>query len=153
MDLFFNLKPKKIYKGEYVDLRVRYRLSEEAAFDHVATIYYDILLHDTDTKIGTCDLRTTMNEEMYYYGNIGYNISKDFRGHGYAYQACLMLFKIAKEEEKLDELIITCSPENIASYKTLQKLNGIELETVGVPKEHELYERGEKVKVIFQYKL
>ena len=107
----------KLYEGERIDLRQRYSVSEKEAFDGVATVYYDIYLHGRGKIIGSIDLRLTMNEDMYYYGHVGYEIIKKFRGHHYAYDACELLFKIAKEEYKMDELFITCDPENVASYK------------------------------------
>ena len=149
-DFFRN---KKIYKGDVVDLREKYRVSEKQAYDHVPVVYYDILLHDTNLKVGSIDLRLTVEGDMYYYGHIGYNIIRSFRGHNYAYYACLVLFKIAREEFGMDELIITCSPDNIASYKTLVKLGGELIELVEVPKNHQLYTIGETQKYIFRYRI
>lgn len=153
MGIFDFFRTKKIHEGEIVDLQERYRVSKEIAYDGVPTVYYDILRHEDKEKVGTIDLRLTIDGEMYYYGNIGYNISRLFRGHNYAYHACLVLFKIAREEFGMDEIIITCSPENIASYKTLKKLNGELIELVKVPKNHLLYTLGEKSKYIFRYKI
>ena len=149
-DLFLN---KKIHPGEVVDLKERYRVDERTAYDGVPTVYYDVLDHETKEKLGTIDLRLTVEGDMFYYGHIGYNILKAHRGHGYAYEACRVLFGIAKEEFDMDELIITCSPENIASYKTLKKLNGELLELVKVPPGHPLYAIGEKTKYIFRYRI
>ena len=53
----------------------------------------------------------------------------------------------------MDKLIITCSPDNIASKKTLIKLGGQLLETCDVPSDHWLYLRGETVKEIYLFKL
>ncbi len=121
--------------------------------DGVKTIFYDIYLHDTNQKIGRCDLRIGMNEELYYAGNIGYRIFEDYRGHHYAYQACLKLFEIAKDEYEMDRLLITCSPGNIASIKTCERLNGKLIGDEDVPKYHWLYKRGETHKLIYEYSL
>ena len=94
-----------------------------------------------------------MNDMLYYAGNIGYHVYERYRGNGYAYKACLELFKIAKNVYHMDKLIITCSPDNIASKKTLIKLGGQLLETCDVPKDHWLYLRGETVKEIYLFKL
>ena len=153
MGMFNFFKSKKIYEGHIVDLKERYRVSERTAYDGVPTVYYDILRHDDKEKVGTIDLRLTVDGEMYYYGNIGYNVSRLYRGHHYAYYACLQLFEIARKEFGMNEIIITCSPENIASYKTLKKLNGELIELVKVPKNHMLYTLGEKSKYIFRYKI
>ena len=53
----------------------------------------------------------------------------------------------------MNELIITCSPNNVASYKTLTKLDGQYIETVEVPKHTDLYRRGETTKCIFKFEL
>ena len=151
---FFDFfREKKIYKGDVVDLKEKYRVSEKQAYDRVPTVYYDILLHGSNLKVGSIDLRLTVEGDMYYYGHIGYNIIRSFRGHNYAYYACLVLFKIAREEFGMDELIITCSPDNIPSYKTLVKLGGELIELVEVPKNHQLYTIGETQKYIFRYRI
>ena len=150
LDIF---KGKKIYPGDVVDLKERYRVSKHTAYDGVPTVYYDILLHDTNLKVGSIDLRLKIDGDMYYYGHIGYNIMRSHRGNNYAYYACLVLFKVAREEFGMDELILTCSPENIASYKTLKKLDGELIELVKVPKNHTLYTLGETSKYIFRYKI
>ena len=151
--MFGLFKSKKIYEGEIVDLKERYRVDKQTAYDGVPTIYYDILRHSDKEKVGTIDLRLTIQGDMYYYGHIGYNILRSYRGNHYAYEACKMLFGIAKDEFNMSELIITCSPDNIASYKTLKKLNGELLELVKVPKNHDLYLKGETSKYIFRYKI
>lgn len=151
--MFGLFRSKKTYEGEIVDLKERYRVDKQEAYDGVPTVYYDILRRSDKEKVGTIDLRLTIQGDMYYYGHIGYNILRSYRGNHYAYEACKMLFVIAKDEFNMSELIITCSPENIASYKTLKKLNGELLELVKVPKNHDLYLKGETSKYIFRYKI
>ena len=153
MGLFSFFDRKKDHEGPVVDLREKYRVDKHSAYDGVPTIYYDILLHDGKEKVGTIDLRLTVEGNMYYYGHIGYNVQRAHRGNGYAYHACRVLFGIAKEEFGMKELIITCSPENVASYKTLRKLGGELLELVEVPPGHPLYAAGEKKKYIFRYRI
>ncbi len=144
---------RKIYEGDVVDLRERYRVDEKTAYDGVPTVYYDILKHGTDEKVGTIDLRLTVEGDMYYYGHIGYNVLRFYRGNHYAYHACRVLFNIAADEFGMDELIITCSPENTASYKTLTKLGGELIELTEVPPGHPLYTIGETRKYVFRYRI
>ncbi len=139
--------------GEVVDLCEDYRLSEDEAYDGVPCVFYNILLHNRKTCVGKIDLRLKMDERMYYFGHVGYYVNFIHRGKNYAYHACKLLFKIARKEFGMEELIITCSPDNIASYKTLVKLGGEYLETVNVPADHELYRRNERIKCIFRFKL
>ena len=152
-NIIFKNDENYIVKGDVVDLRFRYSTTEKTAYDGVATCYYDILEHKTSLKVGSIDLRLTMNEDMYYYGHIGYNILQKYRGHNYAYYACLLVFKEAKEKHHMNELIITCNPDNTPSYKILKKLGGELIEVIQVPKDHELYRLGDKFKCIFRYKI
>ncbi len=112
---------------------------------------YDIYLLESNTKIGHCDYRSEDNEENYYAGNIGYLIFQGYRGHNYSLRAASLLCKLAKTNKK--SILITCSPENIASYKIIKKLGGELLTIVDVPEYHYLYAQGEKVKCIFNLDL
>ncbi len=141
---------KRIY-GDVVDLVLERNIEPEYSSDHARNLIYSIYLHDSKKLLGTCDLRVGMNDELYYSGNIGYRIYEPNRGHHYAYYACLLLFDIAKDEYAMDKLIITCSPENIPSRKTLEKLGGNLLEVKDVPTSHWLYKRGETMKNIYEY--
>lgn len=118
--------------------------------DYVDVIIYDMIVNNR--VVGVCDLRLGFNENIYYAGNIGYHVYERYRGNGYAYKACIELLKIAKEL-KMDKLYITCSPENIASKKTIEKLDVKLLEIVQVPTSHWLYRRNEKVKCIYEINL
>lgn len=140
------------YSGSAVDLVIEHAIPFFGNSDDVRSLNFDIYLHDTGIRAGLCDLRLGMNEELYYAGNIGYRIFPGERGHGYAYEACRILFDIARSRG-MTELIITCSPDNIPSRRTLEKLGGTLLETANVPEDHWLYQRGEKVKNIYRYDL
>ncbi|MBR2825374.1 MAG: GNAT family N-acetyltransferase [Solobacterium sp.] len=148
----FNKKEKR-YVGPIVDI-VEERIEPANVWNkNVRSIFYGVYLTDTNTKVGRCDLRIGMNDELYYAGNIGYRIEEMYRGNHYAYYTCLLLFEIAKKEYDMDELIITCSPDNIPSKKTLEKLKGVYIETIDVPHSHWLYRQGEPIKDIYHYVL
>ena len=52
------------------------------------------------------------------------------------------------------ELIITCSPNNLASKKTILKLQAQYLETVEIPKKYRKdFEAGETIKEVYLIKL
>ena len=121
--------------------------------DGYKTVYYDIVLDGSNIVVGKIDLRIGMNDYLYYLGQVGYFINEEYRGHNYSYKACKVLFDIAKQKYRMSDLIITCSPDNIASFKTLKKLNCQLIETVDVPQNHKLYWRHERVKCIFKVEL
>lgn len=151
--LFGWLLKNKVTEGERIDLVLESHRNPSFHNNYVPSDLYGIFLHGSSARIGECDIRIGMNEELYYAGNIGYRIYEPYRGHGYAYDAAKMLMKIARDEHDFKEIILTCSPDNTASKKTLEKLGGELVETVDVPAWHWLYKRGEKVKHIYRYDL
>lgn len=109
---------------------------------------YDIISNESKKVVGSCDLRIGMNEYMYYMGNIGYVIYPPYRGHHFAASATMLLFDIAKLF--MEECIITCNPDNIASIRTCE-LAGCEfVKEVNVPLDHELIKQNEPVKLIYR---
>ena len=113
---------------------------------------YDIYLQENGLVIGRCDYRCLHNAENYYAGNIGYMIFPEFRGNGYAFSAAKLLCYLARSLGA-KKLYITCSPENIASKKTIEKLPIVFIEEVNVPIDHFLYGQGEKIKDIYLLRL
>ena len=95
--------------------------------------YYIYLIMVDHIEVGRIVLREGSNEERYYDGHIGYTVEPEFRGHYYAYQGVQLIKPIALKLG-FKELIITCSPNNLASKKTILKLQAQYLETVEIPK-------------------
>lgn len=84
---------------------------------------YDIyLIMVANEEVGRLVYRQGKLADLMECGHIGYGIDTPYRHHGYAYQACLELFKIIQ----VKEVIITCDEDNIASIKTIEKLNVLE---------------------------
>ncbi len=151
MELFPRLfQRKNRISGPVVDLVMEQLVLPDEDNQYVPSYLYGIYLHRSFHRVGNCDLRVGENEELYYAGNIGYRISPVYRGHHYAYEACRLLLDTAKEKG-MKEVIITCSPENDASRKTIEKLGAVLIETIAVPPDHWLYQRGETVKSIYKY--
>lgn len=111
--------------------------------------FFDICLLD-GTKIGYCDLRIGHNDNTYIGGNIGYGIYEPYRGHHFASKACQLLFRQARKHD-MDYVIITCSPENIASAKTCETAGGIFVETANIPEDNKLYKDGMRVVNIYRF--
>ncbi|MCI5773501.1 MAG: GNAT family N-acetyltransferase [Erysipelotrichaceae bacterium] len=145
--MFFNFWRKK--SDAPLKLEV-FRIVEPNEIESVRTIYYNMVVGNR--VVGICDLRFGYNEELYYAGNIGYSVFMRYRGNHYAYKACLLLLDIAKQHQ-MPKLWITCSPDNIASRKTIEKLDAQLLEVADVPKDHWLYKNGETIKNIYEIKV
>ena len=112
--------------------------------------YTIFLIMVDDNEVGRLVLRSGDEYSRYYDGHIGYTIDEEYRGHNYAYQACLLL----KEYVKEDTLIITCDPNNIASKKTIEKLGCEYIETKPVPASLKKYfSKDELEKCIYRWRL
>lgn len=82
---------------------------------------FDIYTNNSDDIVGKITFRLGDNIDNEYAGHIGYTIYEEHRGNNYAYKACLALkdFIISCD---YNNILITCSSNNIASQKTIEKL-------------------------------
>ena len=116
----------------YKDIRLEY-LDYIDDLEGIDPYYiYVIYLKEGKEEIGRITFRLGSNQDHYYDGHIGYTIEKEYRGHHYSKDACLLLFDKAKEKG-FKQLMITCSPDNIASRKIIESLPFKYLETKEVP--------------------
>lgn len=135
-------------QGPIVDITLLHTIDEPYRFE-----YYAIVNHQTQEHVGVCDIRVAHNEDLFYAGNIGYEVYEAYQGHGYAYEAVKLLFKRLRQLNLLKYVYITCSIDNLPSYHTCLKLNGNYCGLYNVPKTHVLYQKGECQKHIFRYEL
>jgi len=84
-------------------------------------------------RIGDAKLLT------HYTGNIGYGIDAPHRGHHFAERACRILLPFARMNG-LSPIWITCTPDNLASRRTIEKLGAEYIETIEVPVDYPLPE-------------
>lgn len=133
-----------------IDLRIlkKQPVNEERGF--VPAYIYVINLHGKSETIGEINLRIGNNEGVFYGGHIGYAIVKEYRGNNYAAKACNLLKQVARAHE-MNELFITCNPNNIPSQRTCEKLGATLFEVVDLPEYNDMYQEGERQKC--RYKL
>ena len=75
--------------------------------------------------IGLYNLRFALNDYLYHYGgHIGYSITPEERGKGYATQG-LELLKQRAQQLKMEKLLLTCDDQNIASCKVIERNGGL----------------------------
>lgn len=138
--------------GDEIALVLNRVLSTQEGLDGVPAYLFDIVLHD-GTAIGQIDIRLKSTPSLIKYGGqIGYGVDKPYRGRGYAVQAC-QLIKVVAKEQGFEELWITCNPNNIASVKTIEKLGASYVEHVDIPMGSELWQRGDREKLRYLWKL
>lgn len=90
-------------------------------------------LIDKEEVVGVVRIR---HQEVECAGHIGYDISPNCRNRGYGYK----ILKLALEksvEIGMEEVILTCNIENIASKKIIEKNNGKLLGTIFDEEENE----------------
>nr|WP_278337117.1 GNAT family N-acetyltransferase [Clostridium cavendishii] len=90
-------------------------------------------LIDDDTVVGVLRIR---HKEDEFAGHIGYDISPNYRNRGYGF----MILNLALEKALsigLNEIILTCNIDNIASKRIIEKNNGKLLETIFDEEENE----------------
>lgn len=115
--------------------------------------YYFGICNKAGERMGETDLRIGHNDRLFYGGNIGYRVEPEFRGHHYAAKAVKLLFDLARRHG-LEYLIITCNPDNTASYRTCELAGGKLIGTYELPEDNDMrVEDGETHKCIFRFEL
>ena len=128
-------------KDEEIWLELLRTMPEDPARGLVPAYYFKIRSRKTNEAVGMCDLRVGNRYNIYYAGNIGYQVYERFRGRHYASRACRLLFRQAAKHG-MEEVVITCSTENTASKRTCELAGAVCVETVKVPSDNEMYKRG-----------
>lgn len=80
-------------------------------------------LIDNDTFVGAFDIRHSLTENLKKEGgNVAYYIIPSARKKGLATSGLKLCCKYAKDILGLNEVLVTCNSQNIASYKTMKKI-------------------------------
>ena len=127
-------------------------ISDEFEIMDVESIIFDIYVPEMDRVVGRCEYRNESGRDLWFYGHIGYVIYPPYRGENFAYRACMKMFDLLYKEKGLNEFIITCNPDNLASKKTILKMKPDYIKTVDVDKDHELYKLGDHQKEVYVVK-
>ncbi len=117
---------------------------------------YEFILNNRTTgeTMGHIHLRVgdETNENLYYGGNIGYEVQETFRGKHYASRACKLLFPLAKQHG-INPLFVTCDPDNTPSRKTCELADGILVEIVELPEYNDQYASGARERCRYRFDL
>lgn len=145
-------KFNELTDGE-ISLILDEHLQGKHAMEGVPAYKFKIIRNRDHCWIGDIDVRIGITENLYLFGGqIGYGILPPYRGHAYAAKACLIIQKVAISHG-MDELWITCNPDNIASIKTCDAIGAKYIDTVKVPVTSELYARGDRKKCRYYWQL
>ena len=90
------------------------------------------------TKLGRIRFRVDSARRLRLPGHLGFEVNKRHRGHRYAARSCRLLLPLA-HAHGLPSLWITCDPKNMASRRSCELAGGKSVQTVRIPKRHEMY--------------
>ena len=91
--------------------------------------------------LGVIRLRIGSAAKLRYPGHIGYEVNEKFRGHRYAARSCQLIAPFA-QAHGLRTVWLTVDPKNIPSQRTCAIIGAKYVETVRIPKDHEMYAHG-----------
>jgi predicted acetyltransferase len=143
--------PGKLTDGE-LHLVLVNKIPADEAKGFVPSYEFNMVNAHTREIMGGINLRIGYNERIKYGGQIGYAVGKEYRGKRYAARSLKLLFPLVKRHG-LDPLWVTCDPDNTASRKTCELAGGTLVEVVDIPKNSELYKRGERKKCRYRFDL
>lgn len=76
--------------------------------------------------IGRTSIRHQLTEFlMHEAGHIGYGVLPEFRRRGYATEILKQSIRYCKNELGINQILVTCDDDNIASWKTIEKNGGV----------------------------
>lgn len=145
-DIFIDTEPKvgmQMPADGEIALRIASVLDADETKGFVPAYRFDIMRLSDGQALGEIDLRLGYVRNLYFGGNIGYTVTQEHRGHGYAQKACRLVFAIARAH-RMPYVMISCRADNIPSRKTLEALQGMLLETRVPPSYSSLYRLGER---------
>lgn len=129
-----------------IDLKVPINIVNECE-------YIDIYLHDTDINVGIIWYDSSDDFEfIQYFGNVGYEIKKEYRGNNYALKA-LKLLKQILIDKKMENMLFSIELDNVASIKTVEKFGASKLGIKKVLPNPKLYALSDKPMVMYNYNL
>jgi len=137
-----NLVPDKLVDGDLILVLSQDSFNNRSYSEYIT--YRFKMLNEVDQKeVGRIDLRIGNSENLIrYLGHIGYHVQPEHRGNHYAARATRLLLDLARNNG-MDELWITCNPDNTASRKTCELAGATFIEVVDVPRNSDFYRAGE----------
>ena len=123
---------------------ILFELFRETQLAIVPAYHFRILTADS-SDVGHINFRVGDTEHVRACaGHIGFEVDEQFRGHGYALQACRAIAPLVRSVS--GTVTITCDPDNAASMRTIERLGASFIGEVAVPVHDPHYERGSRLK-------
>ena len=137
---FAFLNPGNLVDGDLHLVLVK-KTPADPSKGHVPGYEFEMRRSGRSTAMGTIRLRIGSAAKLRYCGHIGYEVKKRYRGNRYAARSSALLLPLAAAHE-LRAVWLTVDPHNIPSRRTCDILGAKYVETVRIPKTHEMYAQG-----------
>ena len=134
------LRPGKLIDGDLELVLVR-TVEADPIKRYVPMYEFDMRHTARKWVMGQIRLRIGSAVALRYPGHIGYEVRPKFRGHRYAARSCLLLLPLARSHG-LRGMWLTVDTKNIASQKTCDIIGAKFVETVRIPRNHEMFQEG-----------
>ncbi|HVT14465.1 MAG TPA: GNAT family N-acetyltransferase [Fimbriimonadaceae bacterium] len=109
-----------------------------------SSFYFEMIERASGAKAGGLRLRFAETEELVLYGGqIGYGVDEPFRGRRFAARSVRLLLPVARLAG-MEELWVTCDPENIASRRSIERAGAKFVEIVDIAKTSPMYAKGRR---------
>ena len=144
-----NLFNKDFYHIEGDNIELRLIDTYKGGDGELPFYWWDIIQKSNNVAVGKISFRIGHNYHSYYNGNIGYEVDEKYRGHHYALLACQLILKVA-QYHKMEKIYLACDYDNVASYKTIEKLGAKLIEEVVPPKGYIFYYDGIGIQKIYE---
>ena len=146
---------KFLEPGSLIDGDLELVLSRKIPPDYrrgYAPVYQFNMVPAGSRKImGSIELRIGEDENLVQYsGHFGYRVTVEYRGNRYAARSVRLLLPLAVIHG-LNPVWITCDPDNQASRRSCEIAGGAMVEIVDVPKNSNMYRRGEQQKCRYRF--
>lgn len=134
------LDPGMLVDGD-LELVLVGTMPADPAKGYVAQYEFEMRRTGETTVMGIIRLRIGSAAKLRWSGHIGYAVKEASRGHRYAARSCLLLLPLAAAHG-LRAVWFIVDPKNAASIRTCEIIGARDVETIRVPKTHEIYARG-----------
>jgi predicted acetyltransferase len=138
--IFSFINPGRFVDGELDFILVK-KMPSDPGKGHVPVYEFEMRQAGKVGAMRTIRLRIGSAVKLRCPGHIGYEVKERFRGHRYAARSCRLIFSLARAHG-LKAVWLTVDPKNIASQRTCEIIGAKHVETIRIPKSHEMYARG-----------
>jgi tagatose 1,6-diphosphate aldolase len=134
------LRPGRLVDGD-LELVLMRTVPADPVKRHVPAYEFEMRHPGKTVAMGSIRLRIGSALALRYPGHIGYDVKRRFRGHRYAARSCRLLLLLARAHG-LKAVWLAVEPKNFPSRRTCEILGAHWVETVRIPRTHDLYTRG-----------